>query len=191
MLDPGHSLGFFESKNLLEHKPKRTHHIKAYHGFCSIKRLKVLSLDLMLHIGLVDYPLPHPQHFYQIPFIIGQYLFKLWGGGRYFSCTYVSAQKTNWMQTFQLRVRRLNRKNTHCLESQAECSKAKSGQPTFSLNKSTCFLNCDMASNGADAWKLRRQICETINKNWLILFGCQDNSKVCNICCRRDINYQI
>ena len=101
-------------------------------------------------LGVQQGPYPHPQHFYQIPFIIGQYLFILWGGGRYFSCTYVSAQKTNWMQTFQLRVRRLNRKNTHCLESQAECSKAKSGQPTFSLNKSTCFLNCDMASNGAD-----------------------------------------
>ena len=41
--------------------------------------------------------------------------------------------------------------NTHCLESQAECSNASSGQPTFSLNKSTCFLNCDMASKGADA----------------------------------------
>ena len=101
-------------------------------------------------LGVQQGPYPHPQHFYQIPFIIGQYLFILWGGGRYFSCTYVSAQKTNWIQTFQLRVWRLNRKNTHCLESQAECSKAKSGQPTFSLNKSTCFLNCDMASNGAD-----------------------------------------
>ena len=129
-------------------------------------------------LGVQQGPYPHPQHFYQIPFIIGQYLFILWGGGRYFSCTYVSAQKTNWMQTFQLRVRRLNRKNTHCLESQAECSKAKSGQPTFSLNKSTCFLNCDMASNGADAWKLRRQICEMINTDWSMLFHCQDNSKV-------------
>ena len=48
---------------------------------------------------------------------------------------------------------------THCLESQAECSNASSAQPTFSLNKSTCFLNCDIASNGAEAWKLRRQIC--------------------------------
>ena len=56
--------------------------------------------------------------------------------------------------------------HTHCLESQAECSNANSGQPTFSLNKSTCFLNCEMASNGADAWKLRRQICiEELSEN--------------------------
>ena len=46
-------------------------------------------------LGVQQGPYPHPQHFYQIPFIIGQYLFILWGGGRYFSCTYVSAQKTN------------------------------------------------------------------------------------------------
>ena len=56
--------------------------------------------------------------------------------------------------------------NTHCLDSQAECSNASSAQPTFSLNKSTCFLNCDMASNGAEAWKLRRQICRIQHYLW-------------------------
>ena len=44
-------------------------------------------------LGVQQGPYPHPQHFYQIPFIIGQYLFILWGGGRYFSCTYTTVCK--------------------------------------------------------------------------------------------------
>jgi len=40
---------------------------------------------------------------------------------------------------------------SYCLDSHAECSKASSAEPAFSFHISTCFLNCDMASRGADA----------------------------------------
>ena len=83
------------------------------------------------------------------------------------ACSYNYWCKLLWSQslTYLAKLILKQSSNTHCLDSQAECSNASSAAPTFSLNKSTCFLNCDMASNGAEAWKLRRQICR-IQHHW-------------------------
>ena len=53
--------------------------------------------------------------------------------------------------------------SSYCFDIHALCSKARSGQPTFFLKKSTCLRNCVMASIGTLCWNERRQICRGNN----------------------------